>query len=235
MLKAEFFKTLKQTSVSVDVEKTKERLREIWSPLAKPKRNEILALSGLKKFSIERAYKSGNVSAKIVVAMVRVLGTDPYYLIGKSDEQHPVDDAVLMKFLAELKYNISKRDFIKHRIVNPINDMSSPPETSAEVSIYNEGTDVNYGDNTDASTADEAPAVHIPAVPSATCTNPATTPFNLSTIATEIAKLDKESLSQLNGLTEDALILMLKSLTVQADFNESKRERLILIKYLLLS
>ena len=59
--------------------------------------------------------------------------------------------------------------------------------------------------------------------------------MDLSAIVNDFSSLDKKSLEKINELTEDSLILMLKSITVQAEFSESKKNRLALIKYLLLA
>jgi len=201
MLKAEFIKSLKQVNVSENATKTMERLRAIWSPLPKPEREEILAFSGLKKTAIERSYKTGNVSAKIIVAVSQVVGADPYYLAGKSDEQRPFNDEILVKFLADLKYEVGANDIAKRRKPKPKAETKIAP-TPAEVSA-------------------QQPA------------SSATT--NLSAIVNDFSELDKKSLEKINELTEDSLILMLKSITVQAEFSESKKNRLALIKYLLLA
>ena len=230
MLPQEFFKKLKQVNVSKDMEKTKERLRVIWSPLAKPKREEILALCGLKKFSIERAYKSGNASAKIIAAFSQVLELDPYYLAGMTDEQSPFDDVLLIKFLADLKYDVSKRNLAKPRKAKPTADVPSPTEDSPSLPINNEGE--SAGPIESNAVYNEATDVAKVATGSV-CT--AANLLDVSAITKELIALDENALKKLNGLTEDALMLMLKSLVVQADFSEGKRERLTLIKYLLLS
>ncbi|MCL1884639.1 MAG: hypothetical protein FWF81_12920 [Defluviitaleaceae bacterium] len=213
MLKAEFIQALKQVNVSENAEKTKERLRAIWSPLPKPKREEILELADLTKFAIERAYKTGKASTKIIVAVSQVVGVDPYYLAGKSDEQRPFDDALLVQFLTDLKYNVGNSGTTKRRNSAPKGRIKTAP-TPTKAPMQKSATDTQG------------------AIPS-----PATSPItlDLSAIANEFSKLDKKSLEKINELTEDSLILMLKCITVQAEFSESKKNRLALIKYLLLA
>lgn len=228
MLKAEFIKELKQTSVSENAEKTKERLRVLWSPLASEKREEILAFTGLNKSAIQRAYKTGSASAKIIAAVSQVLGVDPYYIAGKSDEQRPFDDALLIQFLKELNYEVGKGDILKRRKTKQKSDTPvapAPSETSSATSAANEITEEISGEN-------ETTAAENVATPSLRTSNEQ---IDLSTIANDVSKLDKKSLEKLNELSEDALILMLKSLTVQAGFSEYKKDRLALVKYLLLT
>jgi len=213
MLKAEFIQSLKQVNVSENAEKTAERLRAIWSPLPKPERDKILALSDLKKSAIERAYKTGNASAKIIAAVSQVVGADPYYLAGKSDEQRPFDDALLVQFLTDLKYEVGVGGTTKRKKTASKRKEKITP-ASVKTTPQKSETD----------TAEATPPLN---------TSPVT--LDVSAMAIEIAKMDNKMVAKLNELSEDSLILMLKSLAVQAAFSESKKNRLALIKYLLLT
>lgn len=228
MLKAEFIKELKQTNVSESMEKTMERLRATWSPLATPEREEILTLAGLKKPSIERAYKTGNVSAKILAAVSQVLSVDPYYLAGKTDEQRPFDDALLIQFLNDVGYEVGKNDVVKSRKPKTqaaVPTDAIPLETPTQHLDDDDSTEANPTDKTETADTQELSPV----------LRSSPDQIDLSVVANEIVKLDKDSLGKLNELTEDDLILMLKSLTVQAGFSEGKKNRLALVKYLLLT
>jgi hypothetical protein len=213
MLKSDFFKKLKQTNVSESPKKTTERLKDIWKPLPKPEREEILALCGLKKTAVERAYTTGNVSAKIVAAFAQVLSIDPYYLSGKSDEQRPYDDALLIQFLTELNYKVGKSDIVKRGKAKPETPAKQPPPAAPQKSP---------GEKPEAST-EKSPA-----------TQPSPGQIDFSVIFNDLCKLNADSKKKLDGLTEENLILLLKSLTVQADFSEDKKNRFALVKYLLL-
>lgn len=98
------FKEIKQTNVGKDIEKTKQRVKEIWSELDKNQRNEIMELSDLKKYTIQRTYTLGNISVKLAAAMAQVLSINPYYLTGASDERNEYSDEIFRQFLTENKY-----------------------------------------------------------------------------------------------------------------------------------
>ncbi|MCL2363468.1 MAG: hypothetical protein FWC71_02265 [Defluviitaleaceae bacterium] len=115
MFKPDFIQKLKQSNISTTPEKTTERVRSIWRPLSRNTRNDILTLADVKKPSIERAYKTGNISAKIVVSMSQVLELDPRYILGTSDEQRPFNSDLLIEFLKEHNYDVSKRNLTTTR------------------------------------------------------------------------------------------------------------------------
>jgi len=137
MFKPEFIKRLKQSSIATQPEKTAARVRSIWRPLPRATRNEILALADVKKPSIERAYKTGNISAKILVSMSQVLQIDPLYILGTVDEARPFDSDLLIEFLKELNYDVSKRNLTttrKRKASSPYNsDVLSGDEVDCSV------------------------------------------------------------------------------------------------------
>ena len=224
MLKSETIKELKQTNVSQNSEKTMERLKSIWRPLTTSQRDEILTLSGLQKSSIERAYKTGNVSAKIISAVSQVVEVDPLYLSGVSDAQRPYDDDLMVDFLINLGYDIGKQDIIKKR--KPRKDAtpaaaSSPLNSPASDTPPNENTSAaKYVEENDSS-------------PSSVKAFDGLTDF--SSISQSLsALLDGGAKDKLDTLSEDDIILMIKSLSVQANINLDKKNKLELIKCLLL-
>ena len=103
---------LKRDNISVDGEKTKDRLTGLWKPAGKDNREEIMELSGLSKFSVARAYKTGIASAKIIIPFAQVFNVDPNYLTGSADEQGECTDVLLKKFLSKLGY---KRKYTKRK------------------------------------------------------------------------------------------------------------------------
>lgn len=104
MLNQEAFKKLKQVDVSKDPEKTKKRVREAWSKLEKSRREAMFELAGLKKYTVERSYKNGNISVKLAAALAQIIGIDPYYLIGAADEPQEYSEALIFAFLKEFGY-----------------------------------------------------------------------------------------------------------------------------------
>ncbi|MCL1843407.1 MAG: hypothetical protein FWF79_06310 [Defluviitaleaceae bacterium] len=147
MLKADFIHSLKQTNVSRNKKKTMELIKEFWRPLEREKRDEILALAGVKKPSIERAYKTGMVSAKIITAMAIVLEVDPFYLAGLRDTNRPFDQKFIFQFLSELGYEISKNALLKQskkpNLGTETTETTEAPKTATTNSGFNDLTAVS--------------------------------------------------------------------------------------------
>ena len=234
MLKPDAFKSIKQTNVSKNPEKTMERLKAVWRTTEKTKREEILALCGLNKASIERAYKTGNVSAKIIAAVAQIAELDPLYLVGDSDEQRSFSDDIVVQFLTDLGYEINKSDTVKRRkprsqpesnsvIIPDTSDVVQPSDTISNENVRN--------------TADEEIAVDtMPTQTPSPHNEPADRLLDLAVMSAEISKLmGEDALKKIEALSEEDMILMLRSLSVQADFSDYRKNRLLLIKYLLLS
>ena len=217
MLKPEFIQNLKQINVSKDPEKTKERLRAVWSPLTKAQREEILLLAGLKKPSIERAYKTGMVSAKILAAVAQVLNIDPYYLAGFNDDDRPFNESqdYVSQFLIELGYEPGKKSIVKQR------KLKTQPVKSQPTAYAPDRLETTESPDTSA-VSEKAAEVNF-------------APVNLNALSAELSKLlDADAHNKIEGLTEDDMVLMLRSINVQAGYSTLKKERLMLIKQLLL-
>jgi len=211
MLKPEVFKSLKQGNIGKNPEKVMERIKAVWKPLAKPEREEILALSGMSKISVERAYKTGNVSAKLVAAFAQVLKLDPLYLAGHSDDARTFDENedYVAQFLKGLGYELGKSDVVKTR---------KPRTTKSALPIPNELPPVEQS-------ADESPAQSYPIH----------TLNDMDTMLTVTTKLlDDDARGKLGELTEEETMLLLQSLRVQAGFSSNKKAQFELIKALLL-
>lgn len=64
---------MKQTNISVDMEKTKERAERVWKNASKADRAIVLELADVKGSTVQRAYRTGSISAKLVVALSQTL------------------------------------------------------------------------------------------------------------------------------------------------------------------
>ena len=100
MLDKNVIDNLKQVDISKDKEKIKVRVREIWKKLDKNKRQEVFDLSGLTRYTVERTYKKGNISAKLIAAMSQLLKINPHYLTGESDDKNNYSDELLLEFVS---------------------------------------------------------------------------------------------------------------------------------------
>jgi hypothetical protein len=108
-----FIRSLKQNNVSVDAEKTKKNVVKAWKTAAKVDRNKVLALSGVALASMQRAYRTGKISAKLVVSLAQTLNLDPQYLVGGTDEPGKCSEEGLKTFLKQHKYTINPGDYAK--------------------------------------------------------------------------------------------------------------------------
>ncbi len=100
----EMISILKRTNISKDEEKTKIRVKEDFLPLRNRQKAAIVELSGLKRTSIYRVFREGNISAKIALALAQQLNVTPYFYTGETDEKSEFNDMLLQKFLAEKGY-----------------------------------------------------------------------------------------------------------------------------------
>ena len=99
MFSANFIQNLSQRNVSVNGALTKERVKEILKKATPAQRDNIEELAGLKRVSIDRAYKTGNISAKIAVSIAQTLNVDPLYLIGGTESPGECTDNALNEFV----------------------------------------------------------------------------------------------------------------------------------------
>ncbi len=105
MLNAENVKTMKQTNISADGDQTKQRVKEILKGASKEQKVEMTELSGLKLTSLQRVYATGNISAKIAVAIAQVMNVDPNYLTGEAGEPGEYSAEIINAFLSAKGYD----------------------------------------------------------------------------------------------------------------------------------
>lgn len=96
--------SLKRTNISADEEKTKLRVKDDFIGLRNKQKAAIVELTGLKRTSIYRVFREGNVSAKIVLALAQSLNVSPYYYTGEIEEKGEFNDMLLQEFLANKGY-----------------------------------------------------------------------------------------------------------------------------------
>ena len=198
----------KRTNISKDSEKTKDRIRYAWYDAPLSKRDEILELSGLKKLSIHRVYKTGIVTARAAVAFSQVLSIDPEYLIGVTDEPREYSDDILHRFVTGLGYKV-RRAYGTH------NKKIGQTPTSDE-QLPNQDNEQNG--------SPESPEGLSPGL------------IDIDSFADKLfLALDDNTISLLNNLCEDELQLLVKGLVIQSKLNKQKMNHLLLVKYLLLT
>ena len=71
---------LKQSNVSADAEKTKERTETLWKALSRKDKQAVIALADISPATIYRIYNTGSISAKLAVPLAQTLNVSPLYL-----------------------------------------------------------------------------------------------------------------------------------------------------------
>jgi hypothetical protein len=104
MLTTENIKKLKQTNVSGDAELTKERVKTALGAATREQKRRIDELAGLKRTSINRVYATGNISAKIALAIAQILEMNPAWLTAESENRGEFTAANVNAFLAAKGY-----------------------------------------------------------------------------------------------------------------------------------
>jgi len=106
MFDSAMIKQLKQSNISVDGEKTKTRVQELWRSAKPDVKKSVSELAGISNSAIYRNITTGSISAKMAIALGQVLNADPFYLIGEADERGEYSDEVVVKLLKKLgKYD----------------------------------------------------------------------------------------------------------------------------------
>jgi len=229
-LNTDLRKALKQGNVSENPAKTKTRLQGIWRVLNKTERHALLESAGVAKFTMERACREGKPSMRIVVAYVLTFGVDPLYLVGITDEQRPYARGDLAKYLKTKGYSIDARTLPVQPATPRFNDAIGQPgsdddiydETTADV----QGADEDVATKTAASASKDAPKVAATQKQSSA---------GVGSFTNELSKLMTPDVqARINKLTHDDFVTLLQSLSVQAEFSKEKKDRLAVIKCLLL-
>ena len=207
MLKPEDLNNLKRLRIAVHPEMTRVRLREAWINADKQKREEILALAGITEQAIQLSYRTGNVTARTVVSIAQVTQVDPFYLIGHSDKPSPYSDELVKQFLGVFGDMEGKRQLgIKGQ--PKLNARAGCPQAAAAGELL-------------------TPAALLP--------NSVDGRLKLDAFIEQLFTLaDKDVLDKVSRLKEDGVILLLKSLRVQAGVSGSKQRLIAFIYYLLL-
>jgi len=214
MFDAELIQQLKQTNISIDGEKTKERVKELWNTTSKEEKQTIESLAGVARATVYRIYSTGSISAKLAVAIAQTLNVNPYFLTGEADEQEECTDELLEDLLK--KHGYEKKlaaDRRKNRRKAPT---SSTPENKADELQKTADELAEQFDRevreTLKTAAEEYKREHpAPVAPSPVVPEPDMEPdISEDTLISDITR------AFLDSLTEDDMILLLRSIQLRA-------------------
>jgi hypothetical protein len=231
MLDRETIINLKNVNASKDAEKTKERIRAAWVDLSKDRRDEILALADLSKITVERAYKSGSASIRLIAAFSQVLSINPYYLIGQTDKPEPYEDEQNIQLLTELGYG----NLIKTSGVRAKRTKKAEKPATVKADVIEEQKPLPQAPQIEdvPEKAEETQSVEANvsvAAPEALC-NTQSFDEQLNALSESISEEQKTKMGE---LSEDDLMLLLKGQLIKSKMNKEKANHFTLIKYMLL-
>jgi len=109
MLTEKQFASLKKGNLSVDTQKSMDRISLDFKAASSGEKAKIVALSGLTRTTFYNAFQKGTASPRMVLSMSQLLGVSPYYYTGESDEKSEMNEEVLSNFLREKQLIISTR------------------------------------------------------------------------------------------------------------------------------
>ncbi|MDR2687192.1 MAG: hypothetical protein LBB75_05520 [Oscillospiraceae bacterium] len=141
MLDTAQLQQLKQTNISVDSEKTKDRITELWQGLKIKQKQAIRELAGITAQPIYRTQETGNISARLAIAFAQSLDVSPSYLTGEADEPGDCSDAAIREMLLKYGYRDlaasmepqeGRRKYVRR-------EKPAPEEAPAEVFSEDEG------------------------------------------------------------------------------------------------
>ena len=209
MLTAETIQRLKRGNVSVNAELTMQRTKDVLKAAKRTEKNEIDALAGMQRVSINRVYATGNISARIAVAIAQILNINPFFLTGEADERGECTDEMLRSFLTTKGY------------ADIIEEPAKPARKTRAKKAAASTDDATPApmEETPAPAADETPA---PTVETRM-------PDNKSIVADYMQSENKK----IYEMTEEEANTLLHSLFIQAKFSCTAKAILIQVKGLL--
>jgi len=235
MFNAESIKQFTQANISTDKEKTSERTRALWFSIGKSQRQDILDLAGVTKYTVQRSYKEGNISAKLVAAISQTLKVNPAYLTGESDESHGFSNVGLAKYLevktdkkgkaakaAKAAKTVGKGRPGRKKAVLAETAQPALEEAVAPASVVKPGRKPRKSQATTATVSTTAAA--------AAANTEVASADSVAALARSISSVKYD---KINKISDDELSLLLNSLILKAKFNGNSEDLLKLIKYIL--
>jgi len=208
MYSKELYNKLKQTNISVDQDKTRDRVRAVWAALDKQQKQEVFNISDLKKATLERTCRLGNLSVTLATALAEISRVDPYYLAAQTDiKQENISDMTIESFLADHDYEDlleDARQTVYYR-----------PEYKEQAQYIEPAADI----------LPDAAEEHDNEISN----------VSIAQIASDITgALTDDDKASLESMTEDDMIYLLKALNLRARFNDEAKAVTVLLRKILI-
>ncbi len=99
MLDKKIARSLKKTNIGKDPTIVMRRVRALWYSLSRAAREEVLDMAGVKLTTLQRAYRTGSISAKLALPLAQAADASPYYITGETEERGAYSDDLAIQML----------------------------------------------------------------------------------------------------------------------------------------
>ncbi len=227
MFTKEFVSKLKRTNVSVDGEKTRDRVEALWKPASKTVKDKIEELAGIARTTIYRCYRTGSISVKLIVPMAQLLNVNPFYLTGEVDENTPCTDEVIEDFLNQKGYAKKLKEW-----KNNSQNKSAKRTKKSELAGDDEAAEVELEvvENEMDTSMDDLSDSEIAARKLEKSTELAAkgSPMPIKSLTPKLQ-------AYVDTLTEEDLVVLLRALMIRAKADEDDAQLATMLKLVLLS
>jgi len=214
MFDAAFIQQLKQTNISIDDEKTKERVKELWNTTSKEEKQTIESLAAVARATVYRIYTTGSISAKLAVAIAQTLNINPYFLTGEADEQGECTDELLDDLLKKHGYEkklAAERKKQRRKAQSSPDSENSADELQKTADELAEQFDREVRETLKIAAEEYKREHQAPIVPSPVVPEP-----DMEPDISEDTPISDVTRAFLDSLTEDDMILLLRSIQLRA-------------------
>ncbi len=138
MLNQATIKQLKQSNISRDGDKTKERVEALWKAASAQQKQAVKSLAGVATQTVYRVYNTGSISAKMTVAFSQALNVNPFYLTGESDERGECSGNALRELLQKHGYRklLAEREIAEKKVTRKLKvEAAEPAEDAASTQV----------------------------------------------------------------------------------------------------
>lgn len=127
MITAEQLRALKKGNVTVNADKSRERIPDAFKSATKHQKDEIVALTGLAVNTFYGVARSGAASPRVVLSLSQILDISPYYLTGEIDEKKHCDAADLASFFTKCGGDLRVKKAVPARIAEAPEPQTAQP------------------------------------------------------------------------------------------------------------
>jgi len=211
MIDRAVLKKLKQVDISKDKEKTKARVRELWTKLDKESRDKVLGLADIAKITVERTYKNGTITPKLTAAFASLHNINPFYITGESDSMDGYSEDVLLKFLKD-------KNAEKQRRKKVVPKKAAKADAPAEVKKAPQRNAAPAEGNTDADAEFKKQFAKVD---------------QIIRILSKAGSLSADKLASLNNMPEEEIIYLIKAQLYRSKYSADADDITFFIKFLL--